>query len=148
MLPSDTDPFASRIASHLAAGLEAAGIDARPVPTDPEALSQEVLWGRDFDMYIGQLPFGPQPDPDVLYPLLHSRFDTEIGWQNPFGFSDLDADELLERQRAAGSDRAETVTEIQSRVATAQPLTPIYLPAVITGVRNDRFSGWQTAVAE
>ena len=148
MLPSDTDPFASRIASHLAAGLEAAGIDARPTPTDPEALFQEVLLGRNFDMYIGQLPFGPQPDPDVLYPLLHSRFDTEVGWQNPFGFSDLDADELLERQRAAGSDRAETVFELLSRIATGQPLTPIYLPDVITGVRNDRFRGWQTAVDE
>lgn len=148
MLPSDTDPFASWIASHLAAGLEAAGIDARPVPTAPEALSQEVLLGRDFDMYIGQLPFGPQPDPDVFYPLLHSRFNTEIGWQNPFGFGDLDADELLERQRATGSDRAEAVSELQSRIAAAQPLTPIYLPDVITGVRNDRFSGWQAAVSE
>jgi len=146
MLPSDTDPFASRIASHLAAGLDAAGIDARPVPTEPEALSQEILLGRNFDMYVGQFPFRPHADPDVLYPLLHSRFDTEIGWQNPFGFSDLDVDELLERQRAPGTDRAETVTEIQSRLATAQPLTPIYLPDVITGVRTDRFTGWETAV--
>jgi len=148
MLPSDTDPFASQIASHLAVGLEAAGIDARPVPTDPEALYEEILLGHEFDMYVGQLPFRPQSDPDVFYPLLHSRFETEIGWQNPFGFSDLDTDELVERQRAAESDRAEAVTDLQLRLAETQPLTPIYLPDVIAGVRDDRFSGWAAAVDE
>lgn len=148
MLPSDTDPFASRIVSQLAAGLEAAGIDARPVPTNPEALAQELLLGRDFDMYVAQLPFRPQADPDLLYPLLHSRFDAESGWQNPFGFTDLDADKLLERQRTADGDRAETVDALQSRLATDQPLTPIYLPDVVTGVRNDRFTGWLAAIAE
>ncbi len=148
MLPSDTDPFASRIVSQLAAGLEAAGIDARPVPTDPETLSQELLLGHDFDMYVGQFPFRPLVDPDVCYPLLHSRFDTEAGWQNPFGFSDLDFDELVERQRTADADRAETVRDLQVRIAETQPLTPIYLPDVITGVRTDRFSGWGAAVSE
>jgi len=148
MLPSDTDPFASQIASHLANGLQAAGIDARPVPTEAEALYEEVLLGHEFDMYVGQLPFSPQSDPDVCYPLLHSRFETEIGWQNPFGFTDLDCDELLDRQRTAVSDRAEPAADLQRRVAETQPLTPIYLPDAIIGVRDDRFSGWEAAVAE
>jgi len=147
-LPSDTDPFAAQVASHLAGGLEAVGIDARPVPTGSEALYEQLLLGRNFDMYIGQLPFRPQSDPDVLYPLLHSRFDTEMGWQNPFGFADLDDDELLERQRGVDADRAETVSEFQSRLASAQPLTPIYLPDVIMGVRDDQFSGWEAAIEE
>ncbi len=148
MLPADADPFAARIASQLAAGLEAAGIDARPVPTDAEALYEELLLGREFDIYVAQLPFQPQSDPDVLYPLLHSRFDTELGWQNPFGYTDLDCDELVDRQRTASDDRAETVSELQRLVATTQPLTPVFMPDVITGVRNDRFTGWEMAIEE
>ena len=145
--PSDSDPFGTQIASHLAESLNAAGIDARLVPTDAETLYQEVLFGHDFDIYVGQLPQPSASDPDVLYPLLHSRFSAELGWQNPFGFTNLEADSLVERQRT-GNSRSETVDELQQLVATTQPFVPIYLPEIVTGVRTDRFSGWEAAVAE
>lgn len=148
VLPNDVDPFSSQIASHLAAGLEAAGIDARLVPTGAEALYQELLFGGEFDLYVAKLPQPPQPDPDVLYPLLHSRFSAELGWQNPFGFTNLNCDELLAAQRAPSDTRKQTVDELQTLLAQTQPFVPIYLPEMVTAVRSDRVRGWETAVQE
>ncbi|MFW6321436.1 MAG: ABC transporter substrate-binding protein [Halohasta sp.] len=149
MLPADSDPFSLAIATHLADGLEAVGIDDRLVPTPAETLAQELLLSRNFDICVARLPTSRSPDPDSLYPLLHSRFSDELGWQNPFGFTNLSIDDLLADQRAeSGETRRETVDELQAEIAETQPFTPVYLPEVITAVRTDRFSGWEAAVGD
>jgi len=145
---SDNDPFASRIASHLSESFAAAGIEARVVPSDWESLYQEVLFGNDFDIYVSQLPQSFDPDPDVLYPLLHSRFSAEAGWQNPFGFTDLDVDSLLDRQRKTSDSREQSVDELQTQIANNQPVVPVCLPELRRVARTNRFSGWDAAFAE
>ncbi|MFO7834279.1 MAG: ABC transporter substrate-binding protein [Halohasta sp.] len=146
-LPSDSDPFAMAIATHLADGLEAAGIDYRLEPNTAETLFETVLFGHDFDIYVARFPWGRPPDPDVLHPLVVSTASAEVGWQNPFGFADQTVDDLLAAQRTrTGEERTETVRELQRQLAGSQPFTPIYRPDIETGVRTDRFSGWSDAV--
>ncbi|GAA0519081.1 peptide/nickel transport system substrate-binding protein [Halorubrum aquaticum] len=143
--PADEDPNGIRIARALAENLDAVGIDARVETMNGTDLHRTVLLNHDFDVYVGQytevLPF----DPDVLYGLTHSRFTAEAGWQNPFGFTDLDVDELLEKQRAAGGpDRSEVVSELQRSVCEKQPFTVVAFPDALAAARTDRFVGWET----
>lgn len=139
-LPAEIDPFGVRIANYLRANLEAVGIDTTLTLANARNLRDAVLLRHDFDIYIGQLPYAHPPDPDVLYPLFRSTFDTEIGWQNPFGFTHLGCDELLDRQRAATGEMRETaVDNLQRLLARTQPASPLVAPDLLTGVRTDSF---------
>lgn len=145
--PGDYDPFAAPIARHLIDGLEAVGIDYRLTPMPRDELYRRVLLTHEFDVYISRLPYTRRPDPDVLYPLFHSRFRGEGGWQNPFGFTNLDCDELLDTQRRTDGDRRrEAVETLQELLARTQPFVPLVLPELLTGARTDRFRGWERAV--
>lgn len=142
-LPADSDPFGVRIANHLQSHLEAVGISVRLRPESAESLSQRVLLNHDFDIYVGQFPYTKPPDPDVFYPMFRSTFASELGWQNPFGFTHLTCDDLLEAQRSSGGEqRQQDVDDLQQLLARTQPFTPIIFPDVLTGVRTDRFTGW------
>ncbi|MFC5134315.1 MULTISPECIES: ABC transporter substrate-binding protein [Haloferacaceae] len=143
--PADEDPNGIRIARALAENLDAVGVDTRVETMNGTDLHRTVLLNHDFDVYVGQytevLPF----DPDVLYGLIHSKFTAEAGWQNPFGFTDLDVDELLEQQRAAAeSDRARIVSDLQESVCEKQPFTVVAFPDALAAARTDRFVGWET----
>ncbi|MGM0604235.1 MAG: ABC transporter substrate-binding protein [Halobacteriota archaeon] len=142
-VPVDTDPFMMQIANHLAEHLEEIGIDARVTPMNVEELYRQVLINHDFDIYVAQFPRQSAFDPDALYSFLHPTFDSEAGWQNPFGFTDLGAKDLLEAQRtAAGEERQELVWELQTYLARTLPFVPIAFPDKLTAVRTDRFDGW------
>ncbi|MFO7832677.1 MAG: ABC transporter substrate-binding protein [Halohasta sp.] len=142
-LPVDSDPFAVPIARALIDNLEAVGIDANLQVMDVTQLSQQVLLNHEFDIYIGQFPYARPPDPDSLYPLFRSTFATELGWQNPFGFTNLRCDDLLDTQRTAPAERrGQSVAELQSFLARTQPMTPLVAPEIVTGVRTDRFTNW------
>jgi peptide/nickel transport system substrate-binding protein len=144
-LPADSDPFSIRIARHLKSNLEAVGIGARLTVMAVSELSRQVLLNHDFDIYIGQFPHTQPPDPDVLYPLFRSTFDSELGWQNPFGFTHLTCDDLLATQRSSsGETRKQAVTDLQQLLARTQPFTPVVFPELATGVRTDRFGNWDT----
>ena len=140
-MPAADDPYAVRVANHLADNLERAGVGAFVDLLSPDVLLRDVLINQDFDIYVTQYP--SEGDPDELRTLLHSSYGEEAGWQNPFGFSDLDIDELLEAQRQrAGDDRREVVRELQSAVVQEQPFTAVAFPDRITGFRTDRFERW------
>ncbi len=140
-LPASEDPYAVRIANRLADTLEAAGIDTLVDPIRPDVLFRDVLINHDFDIYVARYP--SQGEPDELRSMLYSTYAEESGWQNPFGFSNLSFDELLDKQRAVGeSDRVETVHEIQRELLREQPFTVVCFPDYIGAVRNDRFEGW------
>ncbi|RAW45339.1 ABC transporter substrate-binding protein [Halorubrum sp. 48-1-W] len=143
--PADEDPNGIRVARALAENLTAVGVDARIETMNGTDLHRTVLLNHDFDVYVGQytevLPF----DPDVLYGLTHSKFTAEAGWQNPFGLTDLDIDELLDDQRDAdGSDRPAIVSDLQESVCEKQPFTVVAFPDALAAARTDRFVGWET----
>jgi peptide/nickel transport system substrate-binding protein len=139
--PADDDVQATRIARFLATRLKEVGIEAQVTPLAREELWRNVLLNHDFDLYVGQLP--KVYDPDRLRSLLHSRFDAEPGWQNPFGYANLSVDDLLEAQRRqSGARRHETVVSIQTSIARDQPFTVVAVPYEVRARRNDTVAGW------
>jgi len=144
-LPVDQDPYAIAIARQLSAWFEAAGIRASIQPITAEVLYRQTLVNHEFDVFVGQFP-GTFDDPDAFYSLLHSTYSVESGTQNPFGYTNLLMDDLLERQRReTGSQRAETVSRIQRRLIQVCPFLVLGFPNVIRAARTDRFSGWNGA---
>lgn len=140
--PADDDPYAIRIAQDLRDHLIAAGIDATVVPIRNDQLLRSVLIDEAFDLYVAAHPGGR--DPDFLYPLLHSQFSTEPGWQNPFGYADLATDELLERQRqVTGDARQRAASELQRVVTKKQPFSVLAFPDGVWSVREDPYEGWR-----
>ena len=139
--PASNDPYAVRVANRLADHLEQAGIATIVDPLSPDVLLRDVLINQDFDIYVTRYP--GQGDPDELRTLLHSSYGEESGWQNPFGYSDIGVDELLQEQRSlSGEERREVVYELQSEIVQEQPFTPIAFPDRITGFRTERFDRW------
>lgn len=136
-VPAETDPSATAIGRHLVANLLEAGVDAELVPMDESGLLRDVLVNHDFDLYVTRHP--GMPDPDALRPLVHSQFSTEPGWQNPFGYADLDVDELLDEQRnTAGPERRRIVSTLQEKLARTQPVTPVVAAEKVRALRTDR----------
>lgn len=143
-VPADDDPYALLIARQLSKWFEAAGVTANVLPMASEELLRHVLVNHEFDLFVGRYP-NPDVGPDSLYPLLHSQFATEPGWQNPFGYADLSVDDLLTRQRTtSGSERRRTVAELQSTLARENPFTVLAFPDVIRAARTDRFARFGT----
>lgn len=125
--PADDDPNAVRIARQLVGNLSAAGIDARLEPESETRLSVDVLLNHDFDLVVSDHP--RIRDPDRLRTLLHSTNAEGKGWQNPFGYSNLDVDASLEAQcRLSGSDRERAVRELVRRVVRDQPFSVVAVP--------------------
>lgn len=140
-LPADADPSATRIARALAENLETVGIDVDVILMTEDELRRTVLINHTYDIYIDRYP--DHVDPDFLRPLLASVFSEEPGWQNPFGFSNLEIDRLLDEQRTSqGSARETAVFELQRAIARHQPFTIIGFADEIRAVRTDRFVGW------
>jgi peptide/nickel transport system substrate-binding protein len=140
--PADDDRTATLIARQLVDNLKTVGIDATLNILPLIELNRQVLLNRDFDLFIGQLP--PVTGPDSLRPLLHSRFSTEAGWQNPFSYASVDADRTLDRQRAtSGDQRLAAVQDLCRRAVLEQPFTTVAYPDEIRAVRTDRFTGWE-----
>ncbi|WP_090617207.1 ABC transporter substrate-binding protein [Natrinema salaciae] len=141
-LPADADRESVRIARQLEENFKAVGIDvSRDIRSEID-FRRTVLYNHDFDIWIGRHPGGT--DPDYLYEALYSRFTDESGWQNPFGFTNQNVDELLEAQRRAeGEERRKAVTEVLEAIASEQPLVPICVPEEHRMVNADRFDGWE-----
>lgn len=140
-LPAADDPYAIRIATMLADNLAASGIDTAIEPMSPDVLFRRTLINHDFDIYVAGYP--SQNDPDELRSLLYSTYAEESGWQNPFGYTDLTFDDLLDEQRTvSGKARVDIAEEIQSRIIREQPFTVVGFPLRIGAVRTDRFGGW------
>ncbi|WP_132056930.1 ABC transporter substrate-binding protein [Halorussus amylolyticus] len=140
-VPADIDPRGIHIARDVADNLEAVGIGATVTPMDEQELLRDVLINNDFDLYVARHP--GYDDPDFLRPLLHSDFVEEPGWQNPFGFTDLEVDDLLDAQRRSSGDRRRRqLSELQRAVARQQPFSVVAFPDDIWAVRTDRFVGW------
>ncbi|WP_255194299.1 ABC transporter substrate-binding protein [Natronobeatus ordinarius] len=140
-VPSDYDREAVQLARRLGDNLEAVGIGVSIDFLARDELPRAVLVNHDFDLYVGRHP--DFTDPDFLYEALHSRYADESGWQNPFGFTSMAFDELLERQRTLeGEPRRGAVVDVLEGVAEEQPFVPICVPEEYRLVRDDRAGGW------
>lgn len=141
-LPADADPYALRLARTVSAWFQAAGIDASVVPMAEQELLRQTLLRNEFELFVMRLPARFR-NPDGLYTLLHSRFADDPGWQNPFGYANLDADELLEQQRRAGGERRRVaLARLQSTLARTQPFTLLTVPDTIRAARSDTYTNW------
>lgn len=139
--PVSDDAYAVRIANRLAENLGASGIETMVDLIPSDVLLRDVLVNHNFDIYVTRYPSHGQPD--ELRSMLYSAYAEESGWQNPFGFSDLTFDELLDEQRTVDEEeRTETVHEIQRQIVREQPFTVVCSPDYIGAVRSDRFEGW------
>lgn len=142
--PTDADEHAIRIARFLSKRLGEAGVDAQVVPMGTEELLRDVLLNQQFDIYVARFP--GRRDPDFLRPLLHSRFNSEPGWQNPFGYASYEMDDLLERQRRErGASRRRTLRRIVRQLRRDCPFTVVGFEDELRLTRGDRFVGWQRA---
>ncbi len=125
--PADDDEGAIRIARQLVGNLSAAGVDASLQPVAASELSRKFLVNREFQIVVTTHPLFD--DPDRLRTLLYSTYAEGDGWSNPFGYSNLDTDDLLDAQRRqSGSDRAETVAEVLRTVVRDQPFSTLAVP--------------------
>lgn len=141
-LPGDDDAVATQIGRRLTERLEEIGVDADLLLYPEDELRRTVLINRDYDLFVTAHPF--MESPDTLRPLLHSSFVSEVGWQNPFQFTHIGVDELLEAQQfKGGSDRRDSIVELQREIAQEQPFVPIAVPDTIRATRSERFSGWR-----
>jgi peptide/nickel transport system substrate-binding protein len=141
-LPADADPYALRVSRAIAEWFRAVGLQVDVTPMAPEELYRQVLLRNEFDAFVAPGPTGIQ-NGDALYALLHSRFSAEPGWQNPFGYANLDVDDSLETQRSStGAARQAAFASVQRSVARTQPFSVVAFPDEIRAVRSSRFSGW------
>jgi len=144
-VPTDADPYAPRIARRVAEWFRTAGLDAHVLPVSQTELRRQVLLNQEFDVFVARTP-SLFSTPDELYSLLHSAGAARPGWQNPFGYTNLEVDRLLETQRrAAGSERREAVSDLQRVVARTHPFDVAGFADRIRAVRDDRFAGWTDA---
>jgi peptide/nickel transport system substrate-binding protein len=144
-VPADADPYALRVARYVSRWFQAAGIDARVTPMAEEELLRQVLLNGDFDVFVAHAPARFRT-PDALYSLLHSRFADTPGWQNPFGYANLDVDDALETQRVvSGDNRRGVVADLQRTAARTQPFTLLAFPDDVRAVRSDHYANWRDA---
>ncbi|ELZ01374.1 ABC transporter substrate-binding protein [Natrialba asiatica] len=134
-VPADDDAMASMIVSRFRENVEAAGIDVSPEPITESELYRDVLLEGEYDVFVIRHPGFAEFDD--LYGLLHSQFVSEGGWQNPFHFSSVTADDFLEQQRAeSGETRRETLAELFEYLTETTPFTVVAYPDRIGGTRR------------
>lgn len=141
-VPAEEDPVPVRIVNYLREHLEAVGISVDVNYRSFEEYRFDVLLNHDFDLAVGRLPGGP--DPDYLYGLFHSSLVPERGWQNPYGFASVELDEQLTAQRTEdGDERRDRIGRILEMIAREQPVAPLAFPVEHRVVRTDRYDGFE-----
>ncbi|MFW5934740.1 MAG: ABC transporter substrate-binding protein, partial [Halolamina sp.] len=142
-LPADADPYALGLARQVAEWFRAAGVGVDVLPMSEQELMRQSLLRTEFEMFVMRMPEKFR-EPDALTTLLHSRFADAPGWQNPFGYANLDVDAAIERQRRIdGDEREETLERLQRTVARTQPFTLLTVPDDIRAGRSDAGPDWE-----
>ncbi|MDJ1433320.1 ABC transporter substrate-binding protein [Halostagnicola sp. A-GB9-2] len=146
-VPTDDDYIAASILSQLRENLADAGIQVTTEPVAEREFYREILIQRDYDIFVGRHP--GLFEPDALRDLLHSAFRTEEGWQNPFNFSNMAIDELLEKQHTSeGETREETLEELFESLEQIGPHSVVAFPNHLGGARNEVRTSWTPNRAE
>ncbi|WP_336036175.1 ABC transporter substrate-binding protein [Halobacterium yunchengense] len=131
--PADDDRAATTIGRRLADRLSALGVDASFQPKAQSQLYLDALINHDFDVFVARHPGLARPD--ALYPLLHSKFAPEPGWQNPFGSTSVAIDDSLEALRSS-SDTAAALAEFLAAYVERVPFAVVAAPEFLTARRR------------
>ncbi|MFC7072507.1 ABC transporter substrate-binding protein [Halovenus rubra] len=141
-VPGDDDAVATQIGRMLADNLNTIGVNVDLQLFPEDELRRKVLVNQEYDLFISA--YQNIERPDALRPLLHSSFVGEVGWQNPFEFTDIGIDELLEaQQQQRGSQRRRTVVDLQHEIVRKQPFIPVAVPDLIRASRTEEFTNWR-----
>ncbi|WP_306058170.1 ABC transporter substrate-binding protein [Natronococcus wangiae] len=134
--PAEDDLVATTIASKLRENFRTAGIDASFEPIARAELYREVLLDGEYDVFVTRYP--GLDEYDGLRGLLHSRYVSERGWQNPLHFSDVTADDLLESQLTTdGDEREQALSDLFDHLSETVPYTTVAFPHRIGAARNE-----------
>ncbi|MXR21538.1 ABC transporter substrate-binding protein [Halobacterium bonnevillei] len=134
--PADDDEAATTIARTLTDRLSSLGVDAVFEPKGRSQLYLDALINHDFDVFVGRYP--NLTHPDALYPLLHSSFAPEPGWQNPFGVTSVAIDDSLEALRES-ADSTAALREFLDVYVERVPFSVVTAPDFLT-VRREALS--------
>ncbi|WP_049923242.1 ABC transporter substrate-binding protein [Halopiger djelfimassiliensis] len=134
-VPTDDDAIAAKIMSRLRENFREAGIDTTHEPMPEPELYRDVLIEGDYDVFVLRHPGFDEYD--AIRGLLHSQFVNERGWQNPFHFTNVTADNYLQSQRTStGSERRDHLSELFDFLEETAPYTVVAYPHQIGGVRR------------
>jgi len=106
------------------------------------SLLSQIKLKKDFDMFILGWR-GLSLDPDYLRRFFHSDYDLPNQW-NYTGYDNAQFNQLsdLQAETVDVAKRRQIVLRLQNILAKDLPIIPLYIPHLMEGVRNDRFSGW------
>ena len=116
------------------------GIPSRPVPTGFNVIVTRVFDEQDFDVWsLGWSLGSPAPPPDYLEAFFHTRH-TEIGDDNPQGYSNPEVDELLDKflETLDAKEQKKLAFRIQEIIAVESPYVPWFDTTIVDAWRKDR----------
>ena len=118
-----SNPAAYAAAAAVARDWNAFGISVKHTALPPAEFVGERLMQREFDVAVGDIAIGLDPD---LYPLLAST-QTLSGGSNVVGVQDQTLDRLLTTARAPGTEaeRREAYTKLQEHLTKARYVLPL-----------------------
>jgi len=140
--PADYDPHRAMSGLIIQEWFRGLGMPAYARPMSFGALLQQVKERHDFDTFI--LGYGKLPiDPDYIRGMFYSKYDRPRGW-NMSGYRNPEFDRLANasRQVIDPYQRRELIWDMQLLISRDLPYLPIYKPALIEAIREDRFHGW------
>lgn len=140
--PADYDPHRAMSGLIIQEWFRELGMPAYARPMSFGALLQQVKERHEFDTFIlgyGRLPI----DPDYIRSMFYSKYDRPRGW-NMSGYRNAEFDRLANESRKAikPEHRRELIWDMQLLISRDLPYLPIYKPALIEAIREDRFHGW------
>lgn len=140
--PSDYDPNRAMAGMMVQEWLKDLGIPIAARPMAFGAMLKQIKTKHDFDLFV--LGYGRlNLDPDYLRSFFHSKQDKSGGW-NMSGYKNPAYDSLADKSETEmdPSKRRENFHAMQKMICDDVPYLPLYNPALVEGVRVDKFSGW------
>lgn len=115
------------------------GIPVRGVPTGFNVIVTKVFDEQDFDVWSLGWSLGGLTPPDYLESFFHTRH-TEVGDDNPQGYSNPDVDALLDEflKTLDLAKARDLVFKIQEILLVESPYVPLFDTAIVDAWRDDK----------
>jgi ABC-type transport system substrate-binding protein len=115
------------------------GVPVRGVPTGFNVIVTKVFDEQDFDVWSLGWSLGGLTPPDYLESFFHTRH-TELGDDNPQGYSNPEVDALLDEfLKTLDLNKArELVFKIQEILLVESPYVPLFDTVIVDAWRDDK----------